>query len=83
LQHVVARRIIARLAVEHGERYLARATGLGQDHGIERQQRHGHVSGIGGDAGVAGAEHGMDAVEPIARGATEPASRLLQACVVS
>jgi hypothetical protein len=62
---------VAGQAVELGDRDAPpRAVrGHGLHLGIERAHGDRHVGGVGGDAPVAGAEHRVDAVEPLQRGA--------------
>jgi len=60
------------------------AVGVDRLHpGVERSHRDRHVGGMGGDAVVAGAEDGVNAVKPVSAAQPEPGVRLLQGFVTS
>ncbi len=65
LQRRVAFRMVAGQAMEISEWDSALAVRAGDMHGCrERRERHAHVGRVGGDAVLAGAEDGVDAVHP-------------------
>src|SRR6185437_656879 len=70
LQHSLMLRRIAGEQMKLLERDAALAVRAVHDHdGVERNQRHGEIGGVRGDAMVAAAEHGMEAVLALERGA--------------
>ncbi|MNO72895.1 hypothetical protein D3C76_638510 [compost metagenome] len=49
-------------------------------HSFERRQCNAHVRGMGGDAGIAGAENGMDTVQACTRWASAARFALVAGC---
>ena len=76
--------LVAGQAVEVFQRHLAPAAlALDLDDGVERHERHAEIGRVGGDAGVAPAEHGVQPVLAAARVAAGAGLRLLQALAAS